>query len=159
MVALVKPAPGTDLETGRESYGHASYNALNVAVTRAQFGTHIFTNSIEGLARAVETVDVKTSTLDRTKDAAREVTHEVPGPGPGLHASMGDLGEQIRRLGRSIPVQPHRLSVEGIRVPALPAPARELFKPAPQIQPPQKDLGRELQHSLPGRSKGLGLER
>jgi conjugative relaxase-like TrwC/TraI family protein len=159
MVALVRPAPahGSDLETGRESYGHASYNALNVAVTRAQFGTHIFTNSVEGLAKAVETVDVKTSTLDRTREAAREVAHEVSGPGPGLAPSRGDLGEQIRRLGRSIPGPSPRLSVEGIKVPALPAPARELFKPAPQIQPPQRNLEKELRHGLPGRSKGLEL--
>ena len=47
-----------------ESYGRASYNALNVAVTRAQYGATVMTNTLSGLAHAVEKVDMKTSTLN-----------------------------------------------------------------------------------------------
>jgi hypothetical protein len=46
------------------SYSHASYNGLNVAVTRAQYCAEIITNSIDGLKNAVRSIDTKTSTLN-----------------------------------------------------------------------------------------------
>ena len=52
-------------EKARESFGRASYNAFNVAVTRAQYGATVFTNSVSNLAREVEQVDVKSSSLNR----------------------------------------------------------------------------------------------
>lgn len=72
--APVRPEPeqakGKELELvpEREGYGRASYNALNVAVTRAQFDTHVFTNSVQGLARSVEMVDQKSSALKKIPD-------------------------------------------------------------------------------------------
>jgi len=70
MFSYLKPADeqlqvnrnGQDLP--QESYGRASYNALNVAVTRAQYGAIVMTNTLSGLAHAVEKVDIKTSTLN-----------------------------------------------------------------------------------------------
>ena len=47
-----------------EPFGRTSYNALNVAITRAQHGACIFTNSLADLTLEVEHVDVKTSTLN-----------------------------------------------------------------------------------------------
>ena len=50
---------------GDECYGRVSYNALNVAITRAQYGGCVFTNSIIDLLREVEHEDRKTSTLNQ----------------------------------------------------------------------------------------------
>ena len=53
--------PGISLE---ECYGWVSYNALNVAITRAQYGASVFTNLIADLAREVERdEDVESSTV------------------------------------------------------------------------------------------------
>jgi conjugative relaxase-like TrwC/TraI family protein len=152
MVAVVRPEP----TRGREpeapgQYGHASYNALNVAVTRARFGTHVFTNSIEGLERSVQQVDAKTSTL---KPCLPERSREA-----GLPLSSAGLGDKIRKLGQSVSLPreaPHRLSLEGIKVPPLPAAARAMFKSQPEFPAPQKSVGRELELSLPGRGFGRG---
>ena len=62
-----KEVPEKEIDRAHEEYGRPSHNVLNVAVTRARFGTRIFTNSIAGLTRSVETVDEKTSTLTRTE--------------------------------------------------------------------------------------------
>ncbi|QWV98959.1 hypothetical protein KP003_06840 [Geomonas nitrogeniifigens] len=51
-----------------------SYNALNVAVTRARFGTRVFTNSIDDLERS-ELIDGKSSTRGKAMAPAREITH------------------------------------------------------------------------------------
>lgn len=42
----------------------ASYNSLNVAVTRAEYGAEIITTDKETLVKSVQEVDTKTSTLD-----------------------------------------------------------------------------------------------
>ena len=44
-------------------FGKASYNALNVAVTRAQYRAEILTNSFAGLEKAVQSIDKKSSTI------------------------------------------------------------------------------------------------
>ena len=165
MVAPVRPEPerGKDRETvppaGKESYGHLSYNAFNVAVTRAQFGTHVFTNSLAGFTKAVQIVDTGSTAL--TGGVEREVRPELPGKVSGLGQPTVDLAEQIRRLGRSVPgpvkgVQ--RLTVESIRVPELSTSRRELFKPVPVVPAVQKEVGRELGFAL-SRKFGLELER
>uniref|UniRef100_C6DZ94 Conjugative relaxase domain protein n=1 Tax=Geobacter sp. (strain M21) TaxID=443144 RepID=C6DZ94_GEOSM len=46
-----------------ERYGRASYNLLNVALTRSRYQTTVFTNSLEGLDQAVQTVDQKTTSI------------------------------------------------------------------------------------------------
>jgi hypothetical protein len=84
MFATVRPERekmrGEELELSpADSYGRASYNALNVAVTRAQFGAHVFTNSVQGLARSVELVDEKSSTLKKAPVHEREPGLEPPG--------------------------------------------------------------------------------
>jgi len=162
MVALVRPEAerGREPEAGHEAYGHASYNALNVAVTRAQFGTRVFTNSIEGLAKSVDVVDAKSSTLNRTPGLTRERERAVPGPGSGPQLPPGELTEKIRALGHSISSPGdgvRRLSVESIKVPALPAPVRELFKPVPALPGIGKSVGRELELALP-KKPGLDLD-
>ncbi len=78
LYAPVQPKKGMELVPvggHGESYGRMSYNALNVAVTRARFGTRVFTNSIDDLERSVESVDGKTSTLGKVREPVREITH------------------------------------------------------------------------------------
>lgn len=55
-----------EIDTGIESekFGRASFNAFNVAVTRARYDAMVFTNSVAGLKKAVLTVDQKTSTVE-----------------------------------------------------------------------------------------------
>ena len=164
MVAPVRPEPkqGKSREVahapGEESYGRASYNALNVAVTRAQYGTRVFTNSVEGLARSVEVADTKTSTLARVAGQVPEVDRGLPAPGHDLAPRHGALGEKIRRLGQAVrgPGEAtRRLSVESIRVPERPSRAHEFIKQVP-VPAVQKDVGKELVRSI---SKGFGMER
>jgi hypothetical protein len=164
MVAPVRPEPeqGKSREVahapGEESYGHASYNALNVAVTRAQYGTRVFTNSVEGLARSVEIADTKTSTLAGVPGRVPEVDRGLPGPGHDLAWRHGALGEKIHRLGQAVrgPAEAtRRLSVESIRVPERPSRAHEFIRQVP-VPAVQKDKGRELVRSI---SKGFGMER
>jgi len=165
MVAPVRPEPerGKFRETGPpagpESYGHVSYNAFNVAVTRAQFGTHVFTNSLAGFTRAVQLVDAGSSALNRGVEP--EARRERPGKAPGLEQPTVELAELIRRLGKSVPAPGKgvpRLAVESIRVPELPTSRRELFKPVPAVAKVEKDVGRELERALT-RKSGLELER
>jgi hypothetical protein len=163
MVAPVRPEPerGRARESvppaGQESYGHLSYNAFNVAVTRGQFGTHVFTNSLAGFTRAVQLVDTGSTCL--TGGVEREVGRELPGKAPGKDPGPGpptvELAELIRGLGRSVPgpgqgVQ--RLTVESIRVPELSLSRRELFKPVPIVPAVQKavpkEVGRELERAI-----------
>ncbi|GFO67219.1 conjugative relaxase [Geomonas limicola] len=154
MVAPVRPGKETPLPaTGDIAYGHTSYNALNVAVTRAQFGTRIFTTSKEGLAREVEVVDTKGSTLDKVVRESREL-------GPFGRAELFRerpltvLGKEIDTLGKSLAKSGDgmpRLSVESIGIPHTPVPYRELFKPVlqPQMSIPKEprlpDMGKELE--------------
>jgi len=159
LVAVVEPGPKREREREleRSPQGQLTYNALNVAVTRAQYGTHVFTNSIEGLEKSVERVEVKSSTLKRGPGLVREAGRELS------KTWSRDFGERVRELSRSVSVlnsKAPRLSLEGIKVPPLPAHARELFRPAPSIPPPQKSIGKELELTR-GKSlgKGLGLER
>ena len=63
MFSYVKPDHNHQ-EKKESDYGHASYNGLNVAVTRAQYCSELFTNSIDGLKNAVRSIDIKTSTLN-----------------------------------------------------------------------------------------------
>lgn len=53
-------------EHDQHAYGRASFNGLNVAITRAQYKAEILTNSIAGLKKAVQSIDIKTSTLHHT---------------------------------------------------------------------------------------------
>jgi len=156
LVAVVEP--GLKREKGRElersPQGSLSYNALNVAVTRAQYGTHVFTNSIKGLEKSVERVEVKSSTLKREPGLVREAGRELS------QIWSRDFGERVRELSRSVSVldgKTARLSLERIKVPPLPAQVRELFRPAPSIPPPQRSIGKELELTR-GRSLGKGLE-
>jgi hypothetical protein len=165
MVAPVRPDPepgkGREREPSAEqkSYGHLSYNSFNVAVTRAQFGTHVFTNSLAGFTRAVQLVDANSSTL--TKEAEPETNRELPEKIPEPQHPAGELAGKIRELGSSVPGPGEgvrRLAVDGIRVPSLSTPVRELFKPVPFAPTVQKELGRQLELALP-RKFGLELEK
>ena len=161
MVAPVRlePERGRDREVERPAeqrpYGHVSYNSFNVAVTRAQFGTHVFTNSLEGFTKAVQLVDTNTSTLNGI--AERMEHREPPEKAPGLRLPTGSLAQQIRELGHAVPGPGkgmRRLKVESIRVPTL-STQRELFQPLPVARTVQKEVGRQLELSLP---KKLGRE-
>ncbi|WP_224958372.1 ATP-dependent DNA helicase [Geomonas subterranea] len=113
-----------------EQYGRTTYNALNVAVTRAQYGTRIFTNSMEGLVRSVETVEEKSTTL------------------------QGRFAGTERRLGEKIGKQEPAVQVPASR-PGTPLPVPS---PAKEIAAVQKVAGRELELTLP-RGFGSKLER
>jgi conjugative relaxase-like TrwC/TraI family protein len=78
LFAPVQPVAGEGAALGRD-YGRVSYNALNVAVTRAQYGTTVLTNSADELAREVERVEVKSSTLNPLPGAKRR-RPKLPGP-------------------------------------------------------------------------------
>ena len=79
MYSPVRPEKVSEKEIDRahEEYGRTSYNALNVAVTRARFGTRVFTNSIAGLTRSVEMVDGKTSTLTRLREPEHVLARSI----------------------------------------------------------------------------------
>ena len=164
MVAPVRPEPErgkgeSEPSSAHETYGHLSYNSLNVAVTRAQFGTRVFTNSLAGFTKAVQVVDANSSTL--SQDLEPERTRELSGKVPELQLPAGGLAEKIRELGRSVPGPGEsmcRLNVESIRVPELPTAARELFKPVPVAAALQKEVGRQLEVTLL-KKPGLELER
>ena len=136
----VEPSPA-------EPYGRASYNALNVAVTRAQFGAHVYTNSVQGLARSVELVDEKSSTLKKTPAPEREPGHEPPG-----RDWMRELEQKTRELERSIrgprrePGQEKILPPIGVKLPV----------PAPAVQ---KEVGHQLELARKGPGKGFGYGR
>ena len=115
----------------RESFGRASYNAFNVAVTRAQYGATVFTNSLSDLAREVERVDVKSSTLDRvagksvesitvarlTEGEARKEVREVSSPGSGR--GVPGRKEEVMR-GEKVQCSDHVLPEKGAPVPKAP---------------------------------------
>jgi len=68
-----------------EHFGRASYNALNVALTRARYGASVFTNSLPDLAREVERVDVKSSTLNPILGSREKSDPAVIGPAGKPH--------------------------------------------------------------------------
>ncbi len=132
-----------------EPYGRSSYNELNVAVTRARFETRIFTNSIEKLSKAAEQVDVKSSTLNPMIDAAG-----VRKEGPRVNGSPP--AERMRSLGEKIGRLEGKLKVANEVATRAPAP---IVQRAPVVVAPVvKQVGRELELSLKGKS-GLELER
>lgn len=132
-----------------EPYGRSSYNELNVALTRARFETRIFTNSIEKLSKAVEQVDVKSSTLNPMIDVARVRNGGPRVSGPPPAERMRSLGEKIGRL-------EGKLKVANEVATRPPAPA---IQRAPNVVAPVvKQVGRELELSLKGKG-GLELER
>jgi hypothetical protein len=53
-----------DTTADAEQFGRASYNAFNVAITRARYEAMVFTNSVSGLQKTVLSVDEKTTTVD-----------------------------------------------------------------------------------------------
>lgn len=57
----------TEIDSAAESarFGRASYNNLNVALTRSRYEVELYTNSLTGLKRAVLSVDQKTSTVGK----------------------------------------------------------------------------------------------
>ena len=163
MVAPVRPetelSRDREIESlpGHEPYGHVSYNSFNVAVTRAQFGTRVFTNSVEGFSKAVQFVDTNTTTVN--KEAERKVEPVSVGAGHSLPGSAGELAELIRRLGRTVPKPGEgvgKLTVKSISVP--PSPAHDLFKPVPMAPTVHKVVAPQLELALP-RKHGLGFNR
>jgi conjugative relaxase-like TrwC/TraI family protein len=158
MFAQVRPEPEHARETGTERslidepYGRASYNALNVAVTRAQFDAHVFTNSVKELTRSVELVDEKTSTLSRIPGEEREVSRMVPGRGMDLAEPRHGLEEQLRKLERSVRSPGEglrRLNLENILVRSMTAQERALLRPLREIPVVQKEMSRELERVHP----------
>ena len=167
LFAMVKPEKertrqrGPELSPGEQHYGRTSYNALNVAVTRAQFETHVFTNSIEGLARSVEMVDEKSSALRKIVGPEQTLDRRLPGRGMDVAASRRELGVEIRKLERMVRAPVKRslgLNLENIRVRPLSLPRRELQRPLPEIARVQKEVGRQLELVLP-RKFGLGMDK
>ncbi|GFO63161.1 MobF family relaxase [Geomonas paludis] len=97
----------------RESFGRASYNAFNVAVTRAQYGATVFTNSLADLAREVERVDVKSSSLDReaTNKVVPPAVVKLPNGEDGARKEVSEVAppEVLRRVpGKEKEVMPER---------------------------------------------------
>ncbi|WP_214608074.1 MobF family relaxase [Geoanaerobacter pelophilus] len=158
MYAPVRPGKGPEKEIdgAAEEYGRTSYNALNVAVTRARFGTRVFTNSIEGLTRSVETVDGKTSTLAKVREPKRNISpvllEKIEGrPGPGLSLKIENLQRVMLRPEAGVRKMP---SLEHV-VPMLRVPGHKLPAPVREIPSLQKTVGRQLELSLP---KGFGMD-
>lgn len=149
MYAPVRPGPGREPELSGDSFGRTSYNALNVAVTRARFEARVFTNSVEGLTRAVQTVEVKSSTLNRLPGRERESAAEPPGKGRlrELDAKMDELERIVR--GKGV-----RLGPEPKLAAGLPSPGPQLPRPAAV----SKEVGKQLELTLP-KKFGLGMER
>ena len=158
MYAPVRPEKVSEKEPDRapEEYGRTSYNALNVAVTRARFGTRVFTNSIAGLTRSVETVDGKTSTLTRLREPERDLPrsflekNEVQ-PKRGLRMEIEILERAMLRPEAGVRRAP---SLEHV-VPMLRAPGHKVPAPVREIAPLQKTVGRQLELSLP---KKFGMD-
>jgi len=159
MYAPVRPDRELSVEKGAEHFGRASYNALNVAVTRAQYEAQVFTNSMEGLSRCVELVDQKISTL-ATKLREQEGAER-----------LRDLGKSIEELHRAVrePARKVRMSGPEVQVPEVPgagrgvqegkrAPVREVAVPKPAQPQGPKVVGRELELTLPKRF-GMDLEK
>lgn len=140
---------GEGAKVAAEPYGRSTYNELNVTVTRARFETRIFTNSLEKLSKAVEQVDVKSSTLNPVIEieGARRKSPQLNGP--ERVEQLRSLGEKIRRLRGKLQVRNEAAKV-------TPAPALQRSQNVPV--PAAKEVGRQLELSLT-KKVGLKLER
>lgn len=130
-----------------ESYGRASYNALNVAVTRAQYGATVMTNSLSGLAHAVEKVDMKSSTLNPiTGNAA---AHPPPLPSTparekGETRTRNFIKAQLDSLERTVRTRPlHKDQPLPHQAYAVPAPGGNPIPLA--VAPPPKAIELDLE--------------
>ncbi|WP_136525386.1 MobF family relaxase [Geomonas ferrireducens] len=138
-----------DVEAPEALYGRTSFNALNVSLTRAQFGTRVFTNSVEGLSRAVETVDEKTTTLTRASYGEK-----LPAKENKLHETVREFGEKVREMEHAVR-GPEAVKVRRQAEKDFASMSKPLNIPAParEIAPVQKGPGRELELKPP---KGFG---
>ncbi|WP_162605131.1 MobF family relaxase [Geomonas oryzae] len=159
LYAPVRPRQGVELEPGKElgeSYGRMSYNALNVAVTRARFTTRVFTNSIEDLERSVQFVDGKSSTLDIAREPVREITRtqqrDITEAPHDLQRSIGELERAMLKRGDGVRRAP---SLEHV-VPLLRAPGLRIPEQALQVRAVQKVVDRQLELTLP-KLPGMGF--
>ena len=162
MYAPVRPEklPKKQLDHAFEEYGRTSYNALNVAVTRARFGTRIFTNSIEGLTRSVQMVDGKTSTLTKLREPEHDLSRSTmerdrTEPMRELQKSIGNLERIMLRPGEGVRKAP---SLEHV-LPMLRSPGHALPAPVREIAPMQKVMNRQRGLSLSKQFVGLELEK
>lgn len=119
-----KEASGKEPALPDRSFGRASYNALNVAVTRAQYEANIFTNSLAGLRREVEHLDMKTSTLSPGLAVeGRAVQFVAPRPPvpEGVASKVKELPGAVRipAAGRVPLPKPGALAVLGKRLDEL----------------------------------------
>jgi hypothetical protein len=146
--------PANELEG---SCGRMSYNALNVAVTRARFATRIFTNSIDDLERAVEMVDGKTSTIRKVIEPKREITYtpqrDITEPAHDLHRSIGELERVMLKRGHGVLKAP---SLEHV-VPLVRAPGLRIPEQVLQVRAVQKVVDRQLELTLP-KLPGMGFK-
>lgn len=160
LYAPVRPKKGVELEPRNElgeSYGRMSYNALNVAVTRARFATRVFTNSIEDLERSVQFVDGKSSTLGKVREPVREITRVqhrgVDEPAHDLQRSIGELKRVMLKRGDGVRRAPSLEHVAAlVRAPGLRIPEQAL-----QIRQVQKVVERQLELTLP-KLPGMGFK-
>ena len=160
LFAHVRPeedrSPGKNLErgAGEEAYDRTSYNALNVAVTRAQFGTAVFTNSVPGLISSVELVDSKTSTLNRIPGLERELHPEVEGRDFSLGGGISEQTRKLKNISLELGGRPDglHLAVESLGK----FRAREIKRSLREIPTIQKVLVRQPELPLP--KKGIELE-
>ncbi len=159
LYAPVHRKKGMELEPGNEleSYGRMSYNALNVAVTRARFATRVLTNSIEDLERSVQFVDRKSSTLDKAREPVREITRaqqrEITEPAHVLHRRIEELERVMLKRGDGVRRAP---SLEHI-VPLVRAPGLRIPEQVLQVRQVQKVVERQLELTLP-KLPGMGFK-
>ena len=162
MYAPVRPEKMTEkeIDLAPEEYGRTSYNALNVAVTRARFGTRVFTNSIAGLTSSVEMVDGKTSTLTKLREPEHDISRSTmerikTEPVRELQKSIGNLERVMLRPGEGVRKAP---SLEHV-LPTLRSPGHALPAPVREIAPMQKVMNRQRGLSLSKKFVGLELEK
>lgn len=79
-----------------ERFGKASYNALNVSLTRAKFEALLATNSFPGLIKAVQQIDEKTSTLNHDVEHP-EALNRSDVAGSGLAEKIEQFKQTVRR--------------------------------------------------------------
>jgi conjugative relaxase-like TrwC/TraI family protein len=92
-----------------EKFGRASANALNVAVSRARDEAHVMTNTFDGLEKAAQAVDEKTTTVEKAGEFAgtepgKQLAEKieafdkvVQGEEPAA-PEVDELGKSIREL-------------------------------------------------------------
>jgi len=146
-----------ELAAKEERFERTSYNALNVAVTRAQFGTTIFTNSVAGLTRSVELVDCKTSTLNKITGLEKGLSLEVAGREFSGAGGISEQTRKIKNISRELGCRSGglQLAVESLGKLRV----REIQRSVREIPVLQKNLVRQLELALPGKGSGMGLER